>query len=585
MKSTNTPPAAYSLVTCKSKGPERVRASGKSVQSLAVKGSRTVVLGHNALGIVGESFGLRQKVQSLEHLRIRFRPDLQALILTESIDEDLSLDVGLDPVVVIHEISLRVRDVRLIQRLAEVLHNGIIHFEALRRMMIHHIALGVVEERVMLQQRVLKVIALDRRNHDIRRDAAAAIYRAAAVGELHFAVGVAARFGFAVVVVVVERNVAVVALDQPSTGRVIVRRGERQASIFRQRIHSLHQTLAKRDFARDQPAVVVLNRSGNNLRRRSGEPVHQNHQRIILPAVAMLRHVTLLGGSAPMMRDDELTFLQELVGYANAFAQQSAGISPQIQNQPFEIAKLVQRLGNLFFRRLVEAGDVQVSNARPDQEMNVHAVARNLVAHQGELHRFLHAFARDADVYSRPLRPFEQIGDVAGAHVLGGFAVYRDDHVPRMNAGFIGRRAGEGKDHDDFIVARSHRHPDAVVFAALVLAHQGIRLGIEEIRMRIERVQHPGNRTVVDGLVGIHRFGIIVLDEGIDIGELLQAVLDVGVARRRRGCCPVRWAKRMPRKPQANRKKNTRKSERRELRAILISFLRLREIELPQLPR
>jgi hypothetical protein len=31
----------------------------------------------------------------------------------------------------------------------------------------------------------------------------------------------------------------------------------------------------------------------------------------------------------------------------------------------------------------------------------------------------------------------------------------------------------------------------------------------------------------------------------------------------------VRWAKRIPRKPHARRKKTTRKSDRRELRAIL----------------
>src|SRR5271165_439467 len=40
-------------------------------------------------------------------------------------------------------------------------------------------------------------------------------------------------------------------------------------------------------------------------------------------------------------------------------------------------------------------------------------------------------------------------------------------------------------------------------------------------------------------------------------------------------CWPERWANRIPRKPQASRKKTTRKSDRRELRAI-VRFLRLR---------
>lgn len=62
-------PTVHSVVTCERKGPERVRAS-ESQPILAVKGSRTVVLSHNALGIVSESFGLGQKVQPLEHFGI-----------------------------------------------------------------------------------------------------------------------------------------------------------------------------------------------------------------------------------------------------------------------------------------------------------------------------------------------------------------------------------------------------------------------------------------------------------------------------------------------------------------------------------
>jgi len=91
--------------------------------------------------------------------------------------------------------------------------------------MIHHVALGVVEKSVMLQQRVLKVVALDGGNYNIRRDAATAVNRTATVSEFYFAIGIAARFSIAIVVVVVERDVAVIALDEPSAGRIVVRRG------------------------------------------------------------------------------------------------------------------------------------------------------------------------------------------------------------------------------------------------------------------------------------------------------------------------------------------------------------------------
>src|SRR5579872_6368406 len=99
----------------------------------------------------------------------------------------------------------------------------------------------------------------------------------------------------------------------------------------------------------------------------------------------MLRHVTLLSRSAPMMRNDQLALLEKLVGNSNTFTQQPARISAQIEDQSLEIAKLIQRFRNFFFRSLVEASDVQVANSRPDQEMHIHTVAGNFVADQGEL--------------------------------------------------------------------------------------------------------------------------------------------------------------------------------------------------------
>ena len=271
----------------------------------------------------------------------------------------------------------------------------------------------------------------------------------------------------------------------------------------------------------------------------------------------MLRHVTFLRRCAPVMRNDELVFLQELVGYAHAFAEQAAGIAPQIENQTLEIAKLIQSSRNFFFRGLVESVHVHVADSRPDQEMYVHAVTRNLVAHQGEFHRLLHAFARDADVHRRPFRPLEHVGDFGRAHVFRRLSINRDDHVAGMNAGLIRWRAGEGENHNDLVVARPHRHAHAVVLAALVFAHQRVRFGIEEIRMRIERVQHARDGSVVDRLVGVDRLGVVFLDDGVDIRELLQAVFDIGVAARATTAVPCAGRKESP---------ESRRQEERKLR-------------------
>src|SRR6202167_3978998 len=138
---------------------------------------------------------------------------------------------------------------------------------------------------------------------------------------------------------------------------------------------------------------MILNGSRDNLSSRCRQAIYQDHERIIFATIAMLRHITHFRRSTAMMGNNELILLEELVGYAHAFAQQATGISPQIQYQTFQVAELIQSLGNFFFRSLVESSHVQVTDARTDQEVNVDAVTRNLIPHQRKLHQLLNTLA------------------------------------------------------------------------------------------------------------------------------------------------------------------------------------------------
>src|SRR5580704_7417890 len=200
--------------------------------------------------------------------------------------------------------------------------------------MINHEVLGIVEEGVVLQERILERIALAGIELHIWHNAAPTIDGAAAVGKFHLAIrGAGFAVVFAIEIIVVKRNVGVVALNQTSAGRVVVSCGERESGIFGQRIDGLHQTLAECGFADDQATVVILNSSGDNFSRGSGAAVDQNHQRIFFAAVAVTRGVALLGRVAAVMGNNQLTFAQELVGDADTFAEQAAGILTEIENQ------------------------------------------------------------------------------------------------------------------------------------------------------------------------------------------------------------------------------------------------------------
>ena len=347
--------------------------------------------------------------------------------------------------------------------------------------MVDDVVLGEVEKRIFLQQRVLELIGFRRWDLHVGSDAAAAVNGAATVGHLDFVVGVIGVVVAIVVVIVVKRDAAVIALDQAAARGVILCGRQRQSGILRQRIHGLHQTLAECGFTGNQSPIMVLNRARDDLRCGSRSAVHQHHQRIILASIAVTGFVNLLCGSAPVMRNDDLSLLQELVGHAHAFAQQSAGILAQVEDEPVNVAQLIQRVAHFFFRGFLKSRDVDVADTRTDHKMHVHAVAGDLIAHHGKVKRLLRPFAQHRNLDRGALGPFQQLGNIAGSHVVGRPAIHRDNHIARPDTGFIGWRAGEGRDHDDFVVAGTDLHAHTVVLAALLLAQSRIGLGIEKV--------------------------------------------------------------------------------------------------------
>ena len=98
-----------------------------------------------------------------------------------------------------------------------------------------------------------------------------------------------------------------------------------------------------------------------------------------------------------MVRDDDLALLEELVGHANALAQQAAGILAQVEDEALEVAHLFECLLDFVLGRFLESGNVHVADARANQEMQVDAVAGNLVARDVEFERLRRAFAEHGD--------------------------------------------------------------------------------------------------------------------------------------------------------------------------------------------
>jgi len=147
------------------------------------------------------------------------------------------------------------------------------------------------------------------------------------------------------------------------------------------------------------------------------------------------------------------------------------------------------------------------------------------------------ALALDGDQDVCSFGPLEHGGDGGGVEAIGALAVDREDEVSGTDSGLEGGRALErGKHHDvqdaGFVRQGLDGHADAVVLAVLLLAHLGEGFGVVKVGVGVEGVQHAGDGTVVDGavdLVGVQRLGVVLLDQAVDAGELVEGVAQGGL--------------------------------------------------------
>ena len=110
-----------------------------------------------------------------------------------------------------------------------------------------------------------------------------------------------------------------------------------------------------------------------------------------------------------MVRNDELSFVQELVSDTHPFVEQSTWILPKIEDQAFQVGllrKSVERILNFFFGGFVEAGNMHVADAGSNQEMQIHAVTWNLIAHNCKFQRFVCAFPKNRNMNGGALWAF-----------------------------------------------------------------------------------------------------------------------------------------------------------------------------------
>jgi hypothetical protein len=220
-------------------------------------------------------------------------------------------------------------------------------------------------------------------------DASAAVDGASGVGELDLEVRFVGLGGVvADVIVVVERDVVVVALNEASGGSVVVVGREGQTGVLGDLEDGLDEAFAEGGFADDEGAVVVLQGAGDDLSRGGGVAVDEDDDRVFVRTLlAVGGAVDLVGEGAAALGDDDLAFLEELVGHVDGFVEQSAGVAAEVDDEAFEFTgglELVEGVAYLAAGGLHKVGDVDVADAGLELEGQIDGVAWNLVADQVE---------------------------------------------------------------------------------------------------------------------------------------------------------------------------------------------------------
>src|SRR5260370_2232391 len=108
------------------------------------------------MGIFCKRPGLGQQIQRPKNLRIILCLHFQPFLLAKFKDEQLALDVRLDPVLRTQKIGFAEGYLLIIEEVAELLNDNVIYLEILGYVFPGQIVFGGVKEDVALQQDMLK---------------------------------------------------------------------------------------------------------------------------------------------------------------------------------------------------------------------------------------------------------------------------------------------------------------------------------------------------------------------------------------------------------------------------------------------
>ena len=352
-----------------------------------------------------------------------------------------------------------------------------------------------------------------------------------------------------VVVVVFLVALLVGLLDAASRGRVVVGDGDSHHRPVGEVERALHESLAKGATAHHRGAVLVLERTRDDLGGGGAELVDEHHHLAVQELAVALGAVFLARHGAPLHVDDEVARLQELVGYAHGGIEEAAAVVLQVEHQVAHALALERVDGRheLIVGRCAEAADAHVADGGADHVGGVDGLEGNFVAHDGERQHARDAAAHHAEPHLGAPLAAQAAHNLVAAHLHAGYGgvVDADDAVAGQHAHLFRGAVGDGLDDQQRVAVHVELHADAVEGALERLHHLLGLLGGRIGGVGIEAAEHSPDGVLreVVGADGVHIyvlygiFGHLQLAHRLHVGAADLDLRPRAEGHQQRGSC------------------------------------------------
>ena len=352
--------------------------------------------------------------------------------------------------------------------------------------------------------------------------------------ERGFALGVVLAFQFIRHILQNDHvGVDALGLNRATRWRVVTRRRQTQgAAIAAERDDRLHRAFAEGARTDNRRALVILQRAGDDFRRRGGAAIDQHDNRLPLREIARPSIVALRFFGVAAACGDNLALVDEGVHDLNRLIKQSARIVAQIDDVAFELVggdfllrlrhRVAQSVGGLF----VELRDADVIGVVA-LLVRAHGFDVNFGARHFHVDLLLIFAAENRQLHRRVDLAAHFVDGLIESHALHALVVDGANQIARKNAGARRWRIVDRRDDFHQTVFLRDFNAETAEFAFGLGAHVLESLGVKVARMRVERGQHAGDG-VFDQLLFVRLLDIISANLVEHVAEQAQVLIGVG---------------------------------------------------------